>query len=83
MTTKPSNLWHCPTCDVTIEHAAIKDHLTTVHGLKSLKGKRSLALHLDAADHFVTSYEWTFKGGLMLGQTIVALRRPPPFWRRK
>lgn len=60
---KPSSIWCCPACDEKGEltHTEMMEHLRTIHKIetKGLKAKRSMLQHIDCADSFHSTWEWT------------------------
>ena len=68
----PVNNFLCTTCknSEVMNFKEFKDHLLTVHKLNSdqMKGTKQMVMHLDAAQWFSYSYEWTLESGLKFNQ---------------
>ena len=60
---EPYNVWNCLTCagNPEFEHYKMMEHLKAVHGVKEMKGKRSLSMHMDGDTWF--SYVWKWEIG--------------------
>ena len=56
------SFWVCPNCpdNPEFEHEAMMKHLKEVHGIdpKTIKGKKSMLMHLDGDTWFSWDYEW-------------------------
>jgi hypothetical protein len=61
--TKPCNVCICQSCadSPEFEHAAMLEHLKTVHGvdLKTAKFERSMLMHIDADKWYEWQWQWT------------------------
>ncbi len=58
-----SNTWKCLACseEPEFEHKDMMQHFRDVHKIepKTTKGKKSMLMHLDAADSYTFQWEWT------------------------
>jgi len=67
---KASNIFQCSNCEGSPQFDGVepfKEHLISVHKITEFKGKRQMTLHLDCADSYHSSFEWTL-GGLKFEQ---------------
>lgn len=64
----PIHLFRCGECKEAneMEFKEFKEHLLSVHTLKAdqLKGKKQMVLHMDGAQWYSSTYEWTLEVGL-------------------
>lgn len=69
---KASNTWTCPNCpgNPQFEHKDFIEHVKAVHKLTELKGKRSMTMHVDCSDSYMSSYEWEVAGLKFYQSTI-------------
>lgn len=73
---EPSEEWWCASCAEQEPRAvaSLLEHLSGAHGIAPpIKGNKQLMLHLDEADRYTSSYEWTI-GDVKVQQTIVGPR---------
>jgi hypothetical protein len=80
---KNSETWVC--CKEGFERPEMMKHLQETHGIdpKNAKAKRQMTLHLDCADTFTSSYEWTVEDPpLTFQQTVTCVRRKGDYWRQ-
>jgi len=74
----PVNLFSCSHADcINLDAMAVtefKEHVLTVHGTNSFKGKKQMVMHLDGSQYHLTTYEWTLDSGLKFHQTIKMAR---------
>jgi hypothetical protein len=71
---KDSSVWHCPECNIDIDHDAFIPHLKDKHGIIEMKGTRQMDMHVDGSDFVSSIYTWTI-GGKTFTQTITQKRR--------
>jgi hypothetical protein len=68
--------WWCVTCrdGQERERGDLMAHLALDHKLTApYRGARTMTMHLDMADTYVSTYDWTIKG-VKLAQTITGPR---------
>jgi hypothetical protein len=68
--------WFCVTCEDREPrgHGDAIAHLRLDHGLTGpIRGRRSMSLHLDMADRYSSSYDWTI-GTIKLVQVVTGPR---------
>lgn len=76
-TWRPKNEWFCLSCNEQEgrSHNSMMKHLRGAHGLpEPIRGDRRMALHLDAEDYYVSSYDWTIAGQIKARQQVVGPR---------
>jgi hypothetical protein len=71
--------WWCSTCkdgqEAEKTTTAFLAHLETVHGMgRPVKGSRTMMMHLDMADRYVSTYEWTFANRVRAVESITGPR---------
>lgn len=60
---KNVNQFFCTTCDTKeLSPPEFKVHLQEVHKITDFRGARTLQLHLDATDHWSSTYTWKIHG---------------------
>ncbi len=70
----PINIFQCGHADCRKLDAMVfeefKHHAFAVHGLKSdqFKGKKQMMMHMDGAQWYSSTYEWTLDSGLKFHQ---------------
>lgn len=68
-----SNIWTCCNCEDNpeFEHKEMMAHMAACHGIdsKQTKGVKQMVLHIDSADHYSSTYEWTINGLKFIQQT--------------
>lgn len=68
----PINVFRCDVCkelpDMKFEY--FKEHLSSVHKLNpdQLKGTKQMTMHIDFANSYSSTYEWTLESGLKFHQ---------------
>ena len=69
--------WLCLTCDPCVDSLSLeqfKEHLQTVHGMKSpFRGQKQMQGHFDCHGYYVSKYRWTI-GDVKAGQETVGPR---------
>lgn len=68
---KATNIFQCTKCSGNPEFdglEAFKNHLVEIHQVSDFKGQRKMVMHLDCADSYHSTFEWTLSGGLTFKQ---------------
>lgn len=75
---KNSDVFRC--CDREFDSMkAMKEHLEKDHGVTDSKGTRSMQMHLDCADSYDSTFEWTVGGVKFLQYSTRARAINDPF----